>query len=95
MIRARECVGLSAWAKIISAMMVVALAKSPLSDLYTVAVTPPHNCARELEDGESRGKWGGEPKKERLVEKDEKDDADERKKLTEGKTGCVETMGGD
>lgn len=74
------------------------MAKSLLSDLYTVAFTPPrpHNCAREVEDSKSRGKWrGGSPKKEGLAEKDEKDDADKRKKLTEGKTGCVETMGGD
>lgn len=81
-------------------MMVVALAKSPLSDLYTVALPPtPLNCAREVEDSKSRRKWGGGgrqgAKKEGLAEKDEKDDADKRKKLTEGKTGCVETMGGD
>lgn len=43
----------------------------------------------------AEGSGGGSPKKEGLAEKDEKDDADKRKKLTEGKTGCVETMGGD
>lgn len=78
--------------------MVVALAKSPLSDLYTVAFTPPPPIIVQEKWRMTRAEGsggGGSPKKEGLAEMDEKDDADKRKKLTEGKTGCVETMGGD
>lgn len=65
-----------------------------ISSLTYILQQFPPKYARDVEDGKRKGKGGGLNKKKRGISGEgwERLNRDKRKKQTEGKTGCVETI---